>query len=532
MSSRLSRPGQWPGRSTVLAARGMVSAGHPLAAAVGIDILRQGGNAVDAAIAASATLAAVEPLSIGIGGDLFALVWIAREKRLACLNASGGCPAKLSWRTFARKGLKAVPNFGWASITVPGCVDGWWKLHQAAGCAPWKNLFAAASDYAREGVPLSEVASLDFENVEPRLQNDAARAIFNPGGRAPEYGERFTQTDLAQSLRVIAEGGRDAFYRGELADTMLAASDAEGGFFARDDFAHYAARWEQPATTRFRDIDVATVPPNSQGFSALLALNILASLDLEKLKDDWGALTHATLEALKLACAERDAHTADPDTYAVRLNELLSLTFATHIGATIDPARAIARPQSVLHAMDGDTAAVCAADASGNVVSLMGSLFHGSGIVAPGTGIHFHNRGAGFSLDGASPNLMEPGKRPFHTLMPVLALRDGRPYLALGVTGGHHQPQGCVQILLNFLLHGMTLQEAVAAPRLDFRTENFFALEADFPSELRELLASKGHQIVANDGGPFGGAQAVRIMPNGVLEGASDPRKDGCALGY
>src|ERR1043165_8589093 len=327
--SRLSRPGQWPGRSTVLAQRGMVCTSQPLASAAALDILRQGGNAIDAAICASATLAAVEPLSTGVGGDMFALFWSAKEQKLKCLNGSGRCPQKLSWRTFARKGVKFVPNFGWGSITVPGCVDGWWQLHQASGKRAWKSLFDTAVDYCRNGTPLSEVIAGDFENIAPRLQNESARKIFTPDGRAPADGDLLKQTELARTLELIAAAGADGFYRGEIADRIVAVSDAEGGFFSKEDFASHHSTWEIPLKVSFRGVDIYEPPPNTTGFVALLALNILSSLDLEKLKDDWAALAHASIEAIKLAFAERDAHVADPATDPAPLDELLSLTFAT-----------------------------------------------------------------------------------------------------------------------------------------------------------------------------------------------------------
>ncbi len=531
-STRTSRPGQWPGRSTVLAKKGMVCCSQPLAAAAALDILRKGGNAIDAAICASATLAAVEPLSTGVGGDMVAMVWSAREKRLKCINGSGRCPEKLSWRTFARRGAKFLPNFGWGSVTVPGCVDGWWRLHQADGKAAWKSLFDAAIDYARNGVPISEIVASDFETIRPRLQNDAARAIFVPQDRLPEYGEVFKQRDLAQTFEIIANGGADSFYRGEIAEKIVASSDAESGYFSRADFSSHTSTWDTPVKTQFRGVEIFEAPLNTQGFTALLALNILASLNLESLKDDWAALTHATMEAIKLSFAERDAHVSDALNYQAPLDDLLSLTFATHIGMTIDPTRAIPRRDSLIGAMHGDTVQICTADAEGNVVSLISSLYQGSGVVAGDTGIHFHNRASMFSIDGDHPNAMEPGKRPFHTLMPGFALLHGKPYMAFGVTGGHHQPQGHVQFLLNFLLHGMTLQEAVSAPRFDCRTENFVALECDFPPDVRESLSAKGHAFVENDPGPFGGAQALRLLENGIIEGASDPRKDGCAIGF
>ena len=405
-------------------------------------------------------------------------------------------------------------------------------MHRDAGKMPWANLFSAAIDYARHGAPLSEITASDFDTIRPRLQNDAARSIFAPNDRVPEYGEVFKQSDLAATLETIAGGGADVFYKGDIAEKILAVSDAEGGYFSREDFASHSSTWETPLKASFRGVDIFAAPPNSQGFAALLALNILSSLDLDALKADWAGLTHAAMEAIKLALAERDAHTSDAASYQAPLDDLLSLTFATHIGMTIDPARAIPRRDSLVGAMHGDTVQICTADAEGNMVSLISSLYQGSGVVAGGTGIHFHNRASMFSIDGHHPNAMEPGRRPFHTLMPGFALLHDKPYMAFGVTGGHQQPQGQVQFLLNFLLHGMTLQEAVSAPRFECRTENVAALECDFPPDLRASLLAKGHVFVENDAGPFGGAQALRVLENGVFEGASDPRKDGCAIGY
>lgn len=527
---RLKRPGLWPGRSTVLARNGLVCTSQPLASAAALEVLRSGGNAIDAAIAASATLAAVEPLSTGVGGDMFALYWSAKDKTLKGLNGSGRCPRNLSWRTFARKGAKVIPNFGWPSVTVPGCVDGWWQLHQADGKLPWKDLFSAAIQYCREGAPLSEIIADEMENVGPRLQNDAARAIFLPGGYPADYGDVFKQADLAKTLELIAAGGADVFYRGEIAEKIVRFSEATGGFFVTDDFTAHTSLWQTPLKATFCGVDVYELPPNTQGLTALLALNVLSSLDLDVLRDDWAGLTHAAIEAVKLAFAERNAHAGDPDA-PMPLEQLMSLTFATHIGMSIDPERAVSRPQSLTRSA-GDTVYLCTADSEGNVVSLISSLFEGSGLVAGDTGIHLHNRGACFTLEDGHPNQMAPGKRPLHTIIPGFAMKNGAPHMAFGVMGGHHQAQGHVQFLANTLLHGMGLQEAVSAPRFDFRIENFVALEADFPAEIRDALAAKGHRIVENDFGPFGGAQALRVLADGVYEGASDPRKDGCALGF
>ena len=496
-------------------------------------MLRRGGNAIDAAIATAAALCVVEPMSTGLGGDVFAIHWSAKDGRLKGLNGSGRCPSKLSWRTFARVGKNFIPERGWPSVTVPGTVDGWWQLHQADGTLPWPDLFAPAIHYACDGFPLSEIIAGHFEKVAVWLQNDAARAIFLPGGQPPVYGQVFVQKELAVTFERIAQGGADAFYRGEISAEILRSSEGEGGYFAKEDLANHASTWVEPLRTEFRGLDVCELPPNGQGVAALIALNILKQFDLEKLQNDWTDLTHAVIEAVKLAYAERNAHVADPETNPAPLMELLSEGFAKKAATAIDLKQAQKRTASLIGSAQGDTVYLCAADAEGNLVSLINSLYmgFGSGLVAGGTGVLLQNRGALFSLEEGHPNRIAPGKRPFHTIIPGFALKDGLPHLAFGVMGGHHQAQGHVQVLLNLILHRMGLQEALAAPRFDFRTENFLALEKDFPSELRAALAYRGHAVVEGDQGPFGGAQAIRRMEGGILEGASDPRKDGQAVG-
>lgn len=534
MPSRLSRPGFWPGRSNVLARRGLVCASQPLAAQAGLEMLRRGGNAVDAAIATAAALCVVEPMSTGLGGDLFALYWSAKDGRVKGLNGSGRCPAKLSWRAFARTGQTFIPLRGWKAVTVPGTVDAWWTLHQADGRLPWRELFQPAIHYAREGFPLSEIIAGHCQSVAQLLQNDPARAIFLPGGKPPAYGQVFVQKDLAATFDALAAGGAEAFYRGEIAAELVAASENEGGYFSREDFARHTSTWVEPLRVLFRGVEVQELPPNGQGLAALIALNILERLGLDALAADRDALLHALVEALKIAYAERDAHVADPEFKPAPLTELLSAEYAARAARSVDAAQAVPRASSLVGPRTGDTVYLCAADGEGNLVSLINSLFHGfgSGLVGGRTGILLQNRGALFSLDEKHPNFIQPGKRPFHTIIPGLALKAGRPWLAFGVMGGHHQAQGHVQVLVNLLLHRMGLQEALAAPRFDFRSENFLALERDFPEEARLGLAARGHALVENDGGPFGGAQAIRVLEGGVLEGASDPRKDGAAAGW
>ncbi|MCK6474720.1 MAG: gamma-glutamyltransferase [Planctomycetes bacterium] len=534
MPTRLARPGWWPGRSAVVAHRGVVCTSQALATEAGVAMIRAGGNAVDAAIAAAATLAVTEPVSTGIGGDCFVIYWSAKDGKLKGLNGSGRCPSKLSWRTFARVGLKYIPDRGWKAVTVPGAVDAWWQLHRADGKLPWKALFEPAIHYAREGFPVSEIVAGHMERVEPLLQNDAARAIFLPGGKPVGYGQTFRNTDLAATFEAIAAGGAEAFYRGPIAQEILRCSDAEGGYFGPDDFKSHASTWVEPVRAHFQGLDIYELPPNGQGVAALIALNVLTHLDLGKLKDDWPALTHAAVEAVKIAYAERNAHFADPETNPAPLDNLISMTFAHRAAGTIDASKAQPRTKSLLGHEAGDTVYLCAGDGEGNLVSFINSLYMGigSGVCAGKTGIMLQNRGAGFSLDESHPNHIAPGKRPFHTIIPGFALRNGKPHMAFGVMGGHHQAQGHVQFLVNLLVHEMGLQEALTAPRFDFRQENFVAFERDYPSEIIDALKAKGHRVVENETGPFGGAQAVRRLETGALEGASDPRKDGQAGGW
>ncbi|MCW8133675.1 MAG: gamma-glutamyltransferase [Planctomycetota bacterium] len=530
---RLSRPGFWPGRSNVLARRGLVCASQPLAAQAGMEMLRRGGNAIDAAIATAAALCVVEPMSTGLGGDVFALYWSAKDKKLKGLNGSGRCPSKLSWRTFARVGKTYIPERGWPSVSVPGTVDGWGELHKADGRLPWKDLFGPAIHYAREGFPLSEIIAGHFERVSVWLQNDAARAIFMPDGAPPVYGQLFVQKDLAATFEALASGGPRAFYEGDIAAEMLRVSDAEGGYFGSDDLAKHASTWVEPLHAGFGGLEVCELPPNGQGLAALIALNILKKAGIQDQRQDWARFAHTVVEAVKIAYAERNAHLADPETDPAPLAELLSDAYAAKAAGLIDANKAAQRPASLLGSPGGDTVYLCAADGEGNLVSLINSLYmgFGSGLVAGRTGVMLQNRGALFTLEDGHPNRIAPGKRPFHTIIPGLALKDGAPHLAFGVMGGHHQAQGHVQVLLNLMVHQMGLQEAFSAPRFDFRTENFLALERDFPSEIRIELARRGHALV-DDHGPFGGGQGIRVRSAGILEGASDPRKDGAALGW
>jgi len=497
-------------------------------------MLRRGGNAIDAAVATAAALCVVEPMSTGLGGDVFALYWSAKDGKLKGLNGSGRCPSKLNWRTFARIGKNFIPQRGWHPVTVPGTVDGWFQVHRADGKLPWKDLFAPAISYAKDGFAVSEIIAGHFEDLAQVLQNDAARAIYFPNGAPPKYGQVFKQPDLGRTFELIAAGGAEAFYKGEIAETILRASESEGGFFGANDLPSHTSEWCEPLKASFRGLDVYELPPNGQGLATLIALNILESFDLEALRKDYTALLHAQLEAVKIGYAERDAHFADPVTNPAPVAQLLSPEYAKRAAASIDMQKATLRKSSLLGPRDGDTVYLSTADSEGNTVSFINSLFmgFGSGVVAGNTGIMLQNRGALFSLDEKHPNHLAPGKRPFHTIIPGFALKNGKPHLAFGVMGGHHQAQGHVQVLVNLALHGLGLQEALSAPRFDFRTENFVAFERDFPGDVVEALGQRGHAIVEDGHGPFGGAQAIRVLDGGVLEGASDPRKDGCASGY
>ena len=520
-------------RSAVLASNGMVATSQPLAAQAGLRILQQGGNAIDAAVATAAVLNVVEPMSTGIGGDMFAIVYLAKTGELAGLNGSGRSGYAASIDFFTRQGMKAIPTTGVHSVSVPGAVDGWETLLKKYGTMSLAQVLQPAIDYAAKGFPVSEIIAASWEqSVEKLKAHSDTASTYLIEGRAPRVGENFAQPNLANSLRKIALGGSDAFYRGDIAREIVASLQRLGGQLTTRDFAEHHSTWVKPVSTTYRGIRLYELPPNGQGIAALEMLNILEGFDLKSLGHNSAEYLHLLVEAKKLAFADRDAYYADPDKVKVPVEKLISKEYGERQRRRIDVNKA---GKSVVPGLleQGDTIYLTVVDKDRNCVSFINSLFHGfgSGIVAGKTGICLQNRGALFSLDPKHPNRLEPHKRPFHTIIPAMAFKNEKPWLVFGVMGGDMQPQGHVQVLINMVDFGMNVQLAGEAAR--FRDlEEGLALESEIGAEVRRKLIDKGHKIVWLVG-EFGGYQAIMIDPDtGVLMGGSDPRKDGCVVGW
>ena len=529
------------GRSVVRAEHGMVASSQPLASQVGLEVLKNGGNAVDAAIAMAATLNVTEPMMTGVGGDAFMLVYWAKTGEINGLNASGRAPHALSLDYFAKRGLTQMPLVGMEPITVPGAFDGWATLLDKYGTMKMAELLKPAINYAESGFPVMEKTAEDWSlEVQKLRATPAAAANYLVDGRAPRPGEIFRQPNVARTMRALAAGGRDAFYRGEVARAMVDYFQKNGGFITMEDLAEQHSEWVKPISTSYRGYTVYECPPNGQGLTALLALNILEGFDLASLKQRPDLYYHTLIEALKLAFADRNRYIADPRFAAVPVDELLSKEYAARRRALIDPDKAIESPAPGDFEHRGDTTYFTVIDKDHNAVSFINSLFEafGSGIVAGDTGIVLHDRGAGFSLDPRHPDRIEPGKRPFHTIIPAMVFKDGKLWMSFGVMGGDIQPQGHVQVLTNVIDLGMGLQQALDAPRFRYRGGNRVMMEDELTETVINSLMRRGHVRAAPPEGipirtMMGGGQAIVIDPgSGTLMGASDPRKDGMALGY
>ncbi len=532
-------------RSEVIARHGMVATSQPLATQAALDVLRRGGSAVDAAIAANAVLAVVEPTGCGIGGDLFALVWEAKTKTLHGLNASGRSPAKLTLEALrARCPDGSIPSLGPLPVTVPGCVDGWFELATRFGKLAMPELLAPAVAYAREGFPASELIARAWR-VNALLLADypGFAAQFMP---APEKGQIVKRAELARTLERIGKEGRDLFYRGELAQRMAEYLGANGGFLTQADFAAHTSEWVAPISTRYRGYDVWELPPNGQGLAVLQMLQLLEGFDLAALGFGSADSLHLLAEAKKLAFEDRARYYADPAFAGVPVAELLAPEYADARRKRIDRGHAATFVEAGAPKSTGrDTVTLATADAAGNMVALIQSNYRGmgSGMAPPGLGFVFQDRGELFDLEPGRPNSYAPGKRPFHTIIPGFVTKDGEAFLAFGVMGGDFQPQGHVQVLVNLLDFGMNLQEACDAPRLAHegsseptgaRSQDGGALvvEGGFAPEVLEELKKRGHAFTDHPG-IFGGFQGILRDPKtGVYFGASDPRKDGQAAGY
>jgi gamma-glutamyltranspeptidase/glutathione hydrolase len=540
-----------PTRSEVLATQGMAATSQPLATQVALDVLKRGGSAVDAAIAANATLGLMEPTGSGVGGDLFAIVWDAGTRKLHGLNASGRSPRSLTLKKL-REELKKldvthIPPRGPLPVSVPGAVDGWFELHAKFGKLPMKELLQPAIDYARRGFPVSEVIA-DGWALNARVLEDYPNyaATYMPGGRAPRKGEIFRNPLLADTLAAIANGGRDAFYKGEIAQRVEKYMRANGGYLTAADFAAHRSEWVEPVSTNYRGYDVWELPPNTQGVAALQMLNILEAYDLKSMGFGSADYLHLFIEAKKLAFEDRARYYADPEFAQIPLKTLLSKDYAGKRRALIRPDRAaLEYPLDTKAINQGDTIYLTVADAAGNMVSLIQSNYRGmgSGMTPDGCGFILQDRGELFSLEDGHPNVYAPGKRPFHTIIPAFVTHDGKPWLSFGVMGGAMQPQGHVQIIVNLIDFGMNLQEAGDAPRArhDGSSEptgehmtdgGEVILEQGFAPEVIKALRARGHKVKVENDGDFGGYQAIGRNDQGVYIGASESRKDGAAQGY
>jgi gamma-glutamyltranspeptidase/glutathione hydrolase len=525
-------------RSAVLARHGMVATSQPLAAMTGLRLLMDGGHAADAAVAVAAMLNVVEPMSTGIGGDCFALIYQAESGQVTALNGSGRAPAAFTLEEAQRRGLDEIPLLGPLPVTVPGAASGWEALVQRFGTMTLADCLAPAIATAEEGFPVSERISAGWQRAVDKLSKDREAArVYLP---APQWGELHRQPDLARTFRLVAEGGAQAFYHGPLATQIAGCVQAAGGYLTADDLAAHTATWETPIRTTYRDVEVLEHPPNGQGLAALVALNIVEGYDMAGMDyfdpDRW----HAMIEAMRMGMVDAGRYVADPAMAAVPVAGLLSKEYAAQRRALIRPDRSIAlMAPGVPPAEHRDTVYLTVVDGQGNAVSFINSLYYGfgSGLVVPGTGICLQNRGACFTLEPGHPNALDGGKRPYHTIIPAMALRQGRLWLSFGVMGGFMQPQGHLQVLVNLVDYGLNPQAALNAPRfrVDERGGPRVAIETGVPLATRKALAAMGHDLRPETtfAPGFGSGDVIAVDPEtGVLCGGSDPRKDGCAVGF
>jgi gamma-glutamyltranspeptidase/glutathione hydrolase len=543
-------------RAPVLGQHGMAATAQPLATQVAIDILKKGGSAIDAAIAANAALGLMEPVGCGIGGDLFAIVWDPKTKKLYGYNGSGRSPMGRTLDDLKKKlaGRTAMPSHGSLTVTVPGTVDGWFALHRRFGKLPMDQVLAPASQYAREGFPVSQLVAFywarnfrGFERMAKDIEEiENAKRTYLIDGKAPAHGQIFKNPDLARTYDLLAKGGRDAFYKGAIAKTMDAYFRRIGGDLRYEDFAAHTGNFVDPVGVNYRGYDVYELPPNTQGVAALQILKMIEGDDLKKMGRGSADAFHLMVEAKRLAFEDLGKFYADPATYDMPVAQLISDAYAKQRRALIDMNRANPNtPPGEIKLRQGDTTYLTTADKDGMMVSLIQSNYRGmgSGLVADGLGFMFQDRGELFALEPGHANVYAPGKRPFQTIIPAFAMKDGKPWMSFGVMGGDLQPQGHVQILVNMIDFGLNVQEAGDAAR--FRHEGSedwsrkdsagvgeLMLETGIGADVRAELERRGHKLVPGDGS-FGGYQAILRDPEtGVYWGASEMRKDGAAIGY
>ena len=531
-------------RSAVVARHGMVCASQPLAAQVGVDMLKAGGSCVDAAIATNAALGLMEPASCGIGGDLFAIVWVEKERRLYGLNASGRAPAGWTLDEARKRNLDSIPRRSPLSWSVPGCVSGWSLLSERFGRLGLARVLEPAIGYAREGFPVSPIIASQFD-AWTDAQAPHLAAVFHPGGQVPGYGDVFENPLLAASYERIAKGGAPGFYEGETADRIVAKSRELGGYMSLADLRQHRSDWVEPVSSSYRGFDVWEIPPNGQGICALQILNLMEGFDVAALRHNSVDYLHLFVEAKKLAFEDRARYYADPAFAEVPVSWLVSKDYAKARAKAIDPRRAATRVRPGDPKLDSDTVYLCAADGDGNMVSFIQSNYSGfgSGICPDGVGFPMQNRGQAFSLDPGHRNRLEPGKRPFHTIIPAFMTRQGAPVLAFGVMGGDVQPQGHAQVVMNMIDFGLSVQQATDVPRIvhdgssapwggQMTDGGEVVAELGLEKDVLEGLAARGHRI-AKASEALGGYQAIWREDRPLRYfGGSDPRKDGQAIGY
>lgn len=532
-------------RSEVIAQSGMACTSQPLATQVALDILKKGGNAIDAAIAANAVLGLVEPVSNGMGGDLFAIIWDAKSKKLYGLNASGRSPYDLTLDYFKKNGYEKIPSLGPLPVSVPGCVDGWFELNKKFGTMSMSEILAPAIQYAREGFPVTELIAYYWENNARALkQFPGFEEVFMPNGATPKKGEIFKNPYLANTLELIGKEGRDVFYKGEIAEKIVKYVREQGGFLSMRDFEDHTSEWVEPISTNYRGYDVWELPPNGQGTAVLEMLNILENYDIKSMGFGSPEYMHLFIEAKKLAFEDRAKYYSDPDFNDLPIEQLISKEYGKERAALIDPNHA-ARSYPAGKLEQGNTIYMTTADKYGNMVSLIQSnyLGMGSGMTPGKLGFILQDRGELFALEKGHMNVYEPHKRPFHTIIPAFITKDGEPFISFGVMGGAMQPQGHTQIVCNIIDFGMNLQEAGDAPRIQHSGSSQptgevmtdggeVTLESGFSYQTIRALLSKGHKI-GYEKGPYGGYQAIMWdSKNKVYYGASESRKDGQAAGY
>ncbi len=530
-------------RSEVIGQNGMVATSHPLATQIGLDILKQGGTAVDAAIAANIALGLMEPTGNGIGGDLFAIVWDAKTKELHGLNASGPAPKNLSIDYFKQQGLTKIPSYGPLPVTVPGAVDGWVKLHERFGKLKFESLFEPTIEYAIKGFPITETIAYYLDRSQKRFENyPNFNEVWVKNGKMPQKGEIFKNPQLANTLKTIAKKGREGFYEGTIAQTMAEFVQSQGGFLSYDDLAGFHSEWTPPVSTNYRGYDVWELPPNGQGIAALQILNILENYDLKGMGLYSSEYIHLFTEVKKIVFADRAKYYADPHFADIPVKELISKNYAKERAKLIDLNHVSATDEPGI-LKSGDTIYLTVADKYGNMVSLIQSNYRGmgSGMMPPGLGFMLQDRGELFSLDKNHRNSLLGGKRPFHTIIPAFVTKDGKPFMSFGVMGGATQPQAHAQIIINMVDFGLNLQEAGDAPRIVhsgssqptdeiMKDGGTLSLESGFGKTIEDELTAIGHTI-KYEKGIFGGYQAI-MLKNGVYYGASETRKDGQAAGY